>query len=56
MKQEIQDIFTRLKDTIPVYSMIWLMEISQIYLEKQLLIKHLILLKFQNAMNIIQWF
>ena len=60
-KQEIQDIFIKPNFTIPVFSTILLMEILQIYLEKQLLIKyyvtkHLISLEIQNAMNIIQWF
>ena len=60
-KQGNQDIFIKPNFTIPVFSAIWLMEILQIYLEKQLLIKyyvtkHLISLEIQNAMNIIQWF
>ena len=60
-KQGNQDIFIKPNFTIPVLSAIWYMEILQIYLEKQLLIKyyvtkHLISLEIQNAMNITQWF
>ena len=57
IKQDIKDIFTRMNQKKLAFSIIWLMEVSKIYLEEQLqikfyILKHLILLKIQNMMDI----
>ena len=57
IKQDIKDIFTRMNQKKLAFSIIWLMEVSKIYLEEQLqikfyMLKHLILLKIQNMMDI----
>ena len=56
-KQEIHDIFIKTNLIKLVFNMAWLMEILKIYLEEHLLIKysvikHLILLKIRNMMDI----
>ena len=56
-KQEIHDIFTEMNYIKIVFSMIWFMEILKILLKEQLqikyyMLKHLILLKILNMMNI----
>ena len=56
-KQEIQNIFIKMNWIKLVFNMTWLMEILKIYLEEQLLIKHyiikhLLLLKIQNLIDI----
>ena len=66
-KQEIHDIFIKTNLIKLVFNMAWLMEILKIYLEEHLLIKysvikHLILLKIRNMMDIninvdlLKWF
>ena len=66
-KQEIHDIFIKTNLIKLVFNMAWLMEILKIYLEEHLLIKysvikHLILLKIWNMMDIninvdlLKWF
>ena len=56
-RKEIQDISTQRSYTKLVFNMIWLMEILNIYQEQHLQIKyyrikHLILLKIQNTIDI----
>ena len=58
-KHEIRNIFIKTNYIKLAFSMTWLMEISKIYLQEQLLIKYyvikyLTLLKNQNMMNIYQ--
>ena len=64
-KQEIRDIFIKMNQIKLAFSITWLMGILRISLEEQLLIKyyvlkHLVLLKIPNMMNIsvdlFQWF